>query len=254
MNGLPVLSGLGVKPTASILLGTAQLKIFEALSLINNQWGIYPAGDNSRQNGFGENIEQVVLSTRVLNTTIGDIIGGGKSQNVPVVEIDSMVMLDARSDTQVSDYRLEMGGYASYNKVPQPEQINVVMTRGGRLADRTAFIEWLDKNVAETSVYNIVTPEKVFKDVTLESYEVLRESQRGGASLIEARCVFRQIRQVKAIVSGEKATTENAQSANDVPTTKPEQKQADPSSILDNVVGTVTKGFEKATAYIEGIF
>lgn len=254
MNGLPILSGIGVKPTASILLGTAQLKIFEALSLLNNQWGIYPAGDNSRQNGWGENIEQVVLSTRVLNTTIGDMIGGGKSQNVPVVKIDSMVMLDSRSDTQVSDYRLEMGGYASYNKVQQPETVNVVMTRGGRLADRTAFLEWLDKNVGETTVYNIVTPEKVFKDVTLESYEVLREAQRGGASLIEARCVFRQIRQVKAVVSGEQASTENAQSANDAPTEKVEHKQAESSSMLDNVVGTITNGFERATTYIEGIF
>ena len=254
MNGLPLLPGTGVKPTASILRGTAQLKIFKALSILNNQWGIYPAGDNSRQNGWGENIEQVVLSTRVLNTPIGDIIGGGESQNVPVVKIDSMVMLDSRSDTQVSDYRLEMGGYASYNKVPQPETVNVVMTRGGRLADRTAFLEWLGKNVSETSVYNIVTPEKVFKDFTLESYEVLRDAQKGGASLIEARCVFRQIRQVNPLITGKQPSTENAQSANDAPTETVENKQAKPSSMLDNVVGTVTNAFKTATAYIEGLF
>lgn len=212
MNGIPVLGQVSAKATTSVIIGQAASKLW-ALAENAGAWGIYQAGQGESSGSFAENFDAVVLSTKIGNTTIGDMIGGKKSAISPVVEIDSMISLDNRQIAQVSDFRIEDGGFNSYNKVQTPGMVAVQISRGGDINKRKTFLEWLSENVRSTAVYDVVTPDHIYKNVTLEAYDISRTAEQGGASLVIANCIFRTIRSAATMVATSK--TSNAQSAND---------------------------------------
>jgi hypothetical protein len=110
-----------------------------------------------------------------------------------VLTPDNIVAFDYVNDSRVSDFPTENGGFASYNKVATPFQCRVRMTVSGTEANRSAFISTLDGMLASTTLYSVLTPERVYLNVTLERYEFRRES-RSGVSLITIDCSFREIR------------------------------------------------------------
>lgn len=221
MNGIPILQNISARSTGISILGAAQAQLWKMLAQGN--WGIYVTGQGG-QSSFAENATAVALSTPIGNTTIGDLIGGSSTSSKIAVQIDSLRELDYRKETQVSDYRLETGSFASYNKVRLPDMVMISLTRGGNQESRKVFMTWLENNVNLTSVFDIVTPEIVYKNMTLEAYEIRRTAKDGGASLIVADCMFRKILNADPIYYSTKpASTANAQSANDVPTTTPQR-------------------------------
>lgn len=251
MNGIPVLSSITASSTATIILGSAEAKLWELLGSFAGQWGIYPANSGDVTPSFGENLERVVLSTPIGTTTIGELIGGQSSGVSPVVTVDSIRSLDSRHETQVCDYRIEQGGFASYNKVQVPDMVMIEMARGGGLTNRKTFLSWLETNVQNPTVYDIVVPERTYQNMTLESYEVIRDADNGGASLIIARCAFRKIMTaIPVFPSTANASTENAQSANDAPTSLAQRVSASVMSAADSVIGKVTNSVKKVGSVI----
>ena len=227
MNGIPVLGQVSVKATASVIMGQAASKLW-ALAGNAGAWGIYQAGQGDSAGSFAENFDAVVMSTKIGNTTIGDMIGGKKSAISPVVEIDSMISLENRKMAQVSDFRIEDGGFNSYNKVQTPDMVAVQIARGGDINKRKTFLEWLRENVGSTAVYDVVTPDHIYKNVTLEVYDISRTAEQGGASLVIANCVFRTIRSSATVVSA--STTSAAQSANDAPISPTQRVSVTPAT------------------------
>lgn len=245
MNGVPVVGQISGKATGSIIIGSVASKLWQ-LAAASGAWGIYPAGTGDGAGSFAENAEAIVMSTKIGGTTIGDLIGGSPGTLRPAVEIDSMIALDNQTRSQVSDFRVEDGGFNSYNKVQMPAQIVAVISRGGDRSKRQALLAWLNDNVESTTIYDVVTPEKVYKNMTLEGFEISRNAENGGASLIVAHCVFRAIRAAATDSSPQKTT--NAMSANDVPTS-PLQRV---SAMAASASSAISSAFQSAKSVISG--
>lgn len=240
ITGAPILRQVTKSATGSIISASVKTKVFEFLSSFNGTWGIFPAGSSSDQQGFGENIGRVVMSTKVGDRTIGDWMGGLGDQNEPSITFDSMIAIGGRRAAQTSDYRIEAGAFRSYNKVMVPEDVRVEITKSGGNDARERFLAWLDENVFATTKYDVVTPEKVYKNMTLESYEILRDTENGGVSLVTASCQFREIREEINLLSQQQVgKIDNPQSANDKPTGVLQRVQAAANAGYEKIVGTV---------------
>ena len=178
------------------------------------KWGIY----------YANTTQQVILgnaSTFSVNN-INAVLNGQLLSNK--VYIDSVVALNQKKGSDLSNYRLETGGFATYNKVEKPRQIHIKLTKGGSEEDRGYFLRWLETHskfipasvmVAGNNLFDIYVPEAHYQNMTLIDYTIMRES-RSGASLIIADCVFQEVMQVtmQYSVSG----TSNAQNPSDLST------------------------------------
>lgn len=112
----------------------------------------------------------------------------------PVVLADSVVSFDYRNGSKISDYPVEQGAFASYNKVANPFDVKVRMSCGGTTAQRAVFVSALDAAADSLDLYTVVTPEKAYGLVNIESVDYRRESSNG-AGVIFADLYLREIRQ-----------------------------------------------------------
>lgn len=121
-------------------------------------------------------------------------------------DVSSVVELDIGGESAVSDYPLENGTFASYNKVIMPNVFMVRMTRDGSETQRAAFLNWLEINRGALSLFDILCPEAIYPSATLKSYRITRNSSSGAAMVI-ADCVFQEVRQIQAVYSSSSITS-----------------------------------------------
>lgn len=124
---------------------------------------------------------------------IWGIYEAGSSSSL-AVEVDSVQQVSLKEESDVPDYRLQTGSFASYNKVPNPKEITVTITKGGSDTERQAFVTWLQTNVKQATTFDILTPDAVFQKVTLQDYTYDRTADNG-MELIIAECQFLEIRE-----------------------------------------------------------
>ena len=110
---------------------------------------------------------------------------------------DSVVSFDYRNGSRLSDYPVERGAFASYNKVANPFDVKVRMSCGGSEEQRAAFVKALDSAASSLDLYTVWTPEKRYESVNIESVDYRRESS-AGAHFIAADLYLREIRQTAA--------------------------------------------------------
>ncbi len=110
------------------------------------------------------------------------------------VEVDNIVSLEVILEAAISDYPVENGGFASYNKVIRPFDIRLAMTRGGSVEDRQAFAKAIQDAWQSTELFNVVTPEVVYLDVNVVGVRRLVESDRG-VGLMMLDVALRKVRQ-----------------------------------------------------------
>lgn len=130
---------------------------------------------------------------------------------VTVVTPDSFLNFENRNEWRLSDYPVQQGSFASYNKVILPFEASVRLSKGGTLSERQAFIKSIDAIAGDTNLYTIFSPEKAYQDVNVTRYEVTRRGAEGAYFLCEVDIYFRQILQVPAQYSTTAANTTNAQ-------------------------------------------
>lgn len=111
-----------------------------------------------------------------------------------VAPADNVVNLEIGLDARISDYPVENGGFASYNKTLLPFEARMVMTRGGSVDDRQEFLKAVQDAWQSTDLYNIVTPEGVYLDVNVTAVRQTRAADRG-VGLMALELSMRQIRQ-----------------------------------------------------------
>lgn len=209
LNGFPSVSGISASSVEMGVLGRLEAAIWDLLS-VSPKWGIY------------------------LDNTLA-------------IEVDSVLSVEHRAFAQVPTYRLMSGAFASYNKISMPTGHRIVLAVGGDQMRREFFVAWLETQREATTVFDVVTPEKTFKRVTLTDYSVQRTTQNGTVSRIIAECTFEEIREAGTTyyVAGEDAAdTTNASDEADTPTSE--------TGFVQTITYTAKTAIESVTAYVSG--
>lgn len=126
---------------------------------------------------------------------------------LPAVLADNVQSLEVTLEAQISDFPVENGGFASYNKVIRPFDVRIAMTKGGSVEDRQAFVQQVQDAWQSLELFNVVTPEVVYLDVNVVGVRRLVESDRG-VGLMMLDVSLRKVRQ-----TGRLAFTSTAQPA-----------------------------------------
>lgn len=134
------------------------------------------------------------------------------SQGNQVVTPDSVLEFANRQEYEVSNFPVQAGSFASYNKVVRPFEVQLRFSKGGSQGDRTQFLDDLDNLAASLDLFTVVTPERQYNDVNLDRYEVIRRGPRGAYFLTEVDCYFVHIIEVQPQYSTTAVQTPNAQS------------------------------------------
>ena len=126
---------------------------------------------------------------------------------------DSFVALAMRNDSRISSHPVEQGQFSSYNKIGSPYEMWIRMTCSGQGAmSRHDFIATLEKMQASTDLYTIITPDNLYANANLTSYDYRREAGSGATMIIvEAR-----FEEVRVTGTAEYQSTKSVNGANPV--------------------------------------
>lgn len=160
----------------------------------------------------------------------------------PVVVPDSFLAFQYREEYSTSDYQVQRGGFMSYNKVANPFETALRLSKGGSLQERKAFLNSLDEIVGTLDLYDILTPEKTYIGVNVLRYDISRQGVRGAYFFAEVDVYFREIRQVESIYSTSSADTANAQSSSARPVQNVGTVPAQNTTVTPESVGIAPEG------------
>jgi hypothetical protein len=146
-----------------------------------------------------------------------------------VLTPDSVIGFEYKNDYLLSDYPQEAGAFQSYNKVASPYDAKMQMTKGGKDADRAAFLNALNTLLLSLDTYDIVTPEITYINANLKRYDYRRDS-RNGFALLKVELWFEEIRITAASAFSNTAQPSGASAVNvgTVQPTAPTPAQAAP--------------------------
>jgi hypothetical protein len=100
-----------------------------------------------------------------------------------VAEADSVRSIEFRQDSKLSDYPVQKGAFESYNKVASPFDARLQFTKGGTTSDRAKFLDAIDKAANSLDLYDVTTPEKVYKGANIQRYDYHRTADSGAGLL-----------------------------------------------------------------------
>jgi hypothetical protein len=164
------------------------------------------------------------------------------AEREPVVVPDSFLEFGYRNEYTMSDYPVQDGGFASYDKVANPFETMVRMAKGGSQQERKKFLDSLDAIVGTLDLYDILTPEKTYLGVNVLRYEFARRGNRNAYFFTEVDLYFREIRTVTATYSNTAVTTQNAQEPSAAPVTNTGTVQGQPTTATPADVGIISEG------------
>lgn len=122
---------------------------------------------------------------------------------VAVLDYDTFVEVKYEDKFKVSDFPVEQGSFATYNKVRHAAVCHVRLAITDDPARRGAFIEALATLAGSTRTMNIVTQDATYLNQTLESYTIVRAPQHGWGKVI-ADLMFIEVREVFAAYANAK--------------------------------------------------
>lgn len=211
--GLPRVPGINASAIGTGILGSIQSQFWNYLAEPLT-WGIYEQGSDTL-----------------------------------AIEVDSVLRLTDENGSDVSTYPIVNGSFASYNKVNRSSDYRITLTKSGNPGQRKSFLDWLAKNKSEPTLFDIVTPETTYKNVTLINFTNRRDVRDGTVTMIMVDCAFQEVRQVPAIYYKEgegKADTSAAQKPEDTPVKKArysnpiEYAAKSVKGLFNNLVDTVS--------------
>lgn len=221
---------------ARMVLGLTQGLLWR-LFQVDTRWGIFDSkgkalGDPAKFTGFVGSL----LDSAGLGSTLST---GG---------------VDYSKETRVSDFPLERGSFASYNKVEQPANPTVTLCLTGSEKNRRTFLEAIDKACKSTDLYSVVTPEVTYVNYSVERYSYSRRSSKG-ATLLIVDISLREIRQVSAqYTQSNKGQVDQPKEAGATPQAdngKVQPKTPDKST-LKSLADKLPSLADKASSYLQG--
>lgn len=180
LPGVPLLPRLpGQQFAGRTILGVLNSALWR-LTQVQTRWGVF----DSR----GRPILDNGLFRGLLGVFIGTL--GGDNLSTGSVEYSK--------ETKVSDFPVEGGKFAAYNKVENPATPTVTMRFSGSEGERKRFLDTIDAAVKSTDLFSVVTPEVTYLNYTIERYSY-RRSPDNGAYLLTVELYLREVRQVTAL-------------------------------------------------------
>ena len=84
------------------------------------------------------------------------------------VNADSVAGFDWRRENRIPNFPIQSGQFGTYNRVGLPSETSVTLTKGGTLAERTAFLQEIDLLIDQQNIdlYTIRTPERTYANVS----------------------------------------------------------------------------------------
>jgi len=152
-----------LQPIARGVLGALQGIAWKALKK-NEKWGIYSKKNVKQRLGEKES------STDFLTSVAGDFLNRGQ-----------VSILDFRTnfDTITSDFPIEKGSFASYNKVIRPQRITLTYAVSGPSADKMYFFNALRDASKSNTLFDVWMPETYFSNYTITGYNFDRTADSG---------------------------------------------------------------------------
>ena len=130
----------------------------------------------------------------LLFSTPDSVWGIFDDSNNPIVSPDTWLSVDYKNEWSLSDYPLEQGAFATYNKVNNPADIRVRMAIGaGNEQARIAFLLALNDAANSLALCTVVTPEVTYSNLNISHVDYRRE-QTNGSKIIIADVWLREIR------------------------------------------------------------
>lgn len=195
---LPRLPGLGNSVPPVLVAAAAVGSLWRSL-FTTPQWGIFKQVPEPAPDAQG--IPTVTVVSRL----------------TPIVVPDSIQDFSYRNEYDIADYFVQDGSFATYNKVANPYETYVRMTKGGSKSDRAEFLQQIEDILATTDLYSIMTPEKTYLNVNPYRFELTRRGTGGAYFLTEVDLYFREIRSVVAQYTTTAVSTQNAQDTSAAP-------------------------------------
>jgi len=174
-----VSAAIASSPKLAISIGTLETILGSALQQAP-RWGIFDSLGN--QLGVSASASNSILSAVASQFTD------------PVL---STFSFDYMKEMRLSDFPVEGGAFASYNKVEMPANPVVMLALAGSESDRTTFLNAIDAACKSTDLFMVITPEVVYIDYSIERYTYQRSSERG-ATLLMVAVSLKEVRTVTA--------------------------------------------------------
>ena len=130
------------------------------------------------------------------------------------LEPDSIKTFDYKHDWKLPNYPMEKGAFQSYNKVQLPFETRLVMTKGGTEQDRNQFLTAVENTANSVTLYNVVTPDITYNNVSIASYNLKRTSTNG-VTMLTVEIAFEEIRLAPAAQFTDTASPNGADQTND---------------------------------------
>jgi hypothetical protein len=127
------------------------------------------------------------------------------------IDADSFVNFGNPKDSDIPNFPIEQGSFATYNKVILPYTITIRLTKGGTQTDRTQFLMDVEALYQSVDLYTILTPELSYENMNLQRYEVQRRGANGAFWLSEVDLTFIQIDNEQQQYTNTSTTTQDAQ-------------------------------------------
>lgn len=158
-------------------------------------------------------VAAVAEAVDILNPLASDWAIHAAGSGAVIIIPDTVEKFEFRGEQRVADYPMEQGAFASYNKVAQPFEIRMVLVCSGlnyaqrainalglnlgqSFMQKVDFLTTLDYMLTTTDLFDIVTPDKLYPNASMEHYDYRREA-RNGATMLIVEAWFREVR-VKA--------------------------------------------------------
>lgn len=119
-----------------------------------------------------------------------------------ILSFDSVIEFEYRGESQIADYPVEQGGFASYNKVSVPYEARMTVActgQGNQKRDgwprqtRDQFLASLETLRNAITLCQIISPDTIYPSCNLVHIDYRREARRG-VTLILATLWFQEVR------------------------------------------------------------
>lgn len=158
--------------------------------------GIPPLRTTIKRNLISTGV--VVLLDTLLANVANQIWGIFDAKGKQVLFPDTFLGIDYSNNSRASDYPIESGSFASYNKISTPYNATITVAKGGTNEERTKFAASLDSLLNSFNLYKIITPDETFSNAVIETYSYERRTTNG-ANMIIATINFIEVRNTPSI-------------------------------------------------------
>lgn len=145
-------------------------------------------------NPGSDTVDQLTSDAITVSASPVDTWGIYDDGAAKVLDPDTIMAFGYDAESRIADFPIEEGGFETYDKVALPFDTRVVMTKGGSVDDRRAFLNKVDDLRSDMKLYRVVTPERTYLNVNFTRVSIDR-SREQGANMITVELHLREIRQ-----------------------------------------------------------